>query len=235
MISDPADAALPAMPEPVKLQKNYPVDISAQPTSVNKDAKIVPHATNLEMVCEDKTTRLVNLNYPVRKEFNWVPESCEEVNLQIEIGSVVLNRQYKGKLAFPLFIQEFQTGSHSFVPSDFPNEQKLLNRMQVESITVGYKFGRIKPVLDIIAKENDRLLAQKKAEAARAKVPEKKGPDIVEALVAVQKMQKQEELENEAIKRAWKAKQEQKAEDMKKAWEAKLPDVPSEMSTCWDQ
>jgi type VI secretion system protein ImpL len=230
----PADTSQPAVPEPIKMLENYAVDISAQPTSVNKEAKIIPHATRLELVCENKTTSLINMNYPVRKEFNWAPLSCEEVGLQIEVGSLVLKRQYKGKFAFPLFIRDFQSGSHTFKPSDFPDEQKLLSRMQIQSINVSYTFNRIKPVLEIIAQEEDRLQAIKKAEEAKAKTPEKKGPDIVEALAAMEKKQKREELENEAMKRAWKAKQAQRAEEIKKAWEAKLPNVPSEISTCWD-
>jgi type VI secretion system protein ImpL len=225
----------PAMPPPLKMQSNYPVGISGQPTSVNKEAKIIPHSTQLELVCEDTTTRLVNLNYPVRKEFNWAPKNCEEVNLQIEVGSLVLKRQYKGKFAFPLFIQDFQSGSHNFKASDFPDEQKILSRMQIQVINVSYKFDKIKPILDIIAQEEDRLQAIKKAEEAKAKIPEKKSDNIAEALIALEKKQKQEELENEALKQAWKAKQAKQAEALKKAWEEKLPDVPREISTCWDQ
>ncbi|OQX20440.1 MAG: hypothetical protein BWK76_01195 [Desulfobulbaceae bacterium A2] len=231
----PAAETAPSVPGPLKLRESYLVDINALPITVNKDAKLMPHAASLEMVCGDNSTRLLNLNYPVRKKFNWMPKNCDEVNVQIEIGSMVLRKQYKGQYAFPLFISEFQQGSHTFKPADFPDEQKLLTRQQVKQITVSYQFDNIKPLLEIIAQENERLQALKKAQEVKPKAPESKQPDITEALVAWEEKQKKLQHENEAIRSAWKAKQAQRAEAMKKAWEQQLPEIPGELCSCWDQ
>ena len=218
----------------IKLNSNYPVDISALPTDVNKDAKVIPHATTLELVCKNETTRLVNMNYPVHKEFNWAPQTCEEVNLQIDVGSLSLKRQFKGKLAFLLFLQEFQSGRHTFRPSDFPDEQALLSRMDIQSITVIYKFSGIGPLVKVIAQQKAQLQALAK-EDGDVSNSEKKDMNVAEALAAWEQKKKQDELRAEALKKAWQAKQAQKVEAIKKAWEEKLPEVPREISTCWDR
>jgi type VI secretion system protein ImpL len=187
------------------------------------------------MVCKNEATRLVNLNYPVHKEFNWAPQSCEEVNLQIEVGSLILRRQFKGKFAFLLFLQEFQSGSHSFKASDFPEEQNLLARMDIQSIIVSYKFDGIKPLVKIMALQKTQLQELAKAEEDKVSNPEKKDMNVAEALAAWEQKKKQDELRNEAMKKALQAKQAQRIETIKKAWEEKLPEVPREISTCWDR
>jgi type VI secretion system protein ImpL len=238
--AEPLDSAAqeankPAGPSAITLNKNYPVEVSALPTDVNKDAKVIPHSTTLEMVCKNETTRLVNLNYPVHKEFNWAPQSCEEVNLQIEVGSLILRRQFKGKFAFLLFLQEFKSGSHSFKASDFPEEQNLLARMDIQSIIVSYKFDGIKPLVKIMALQKTQLQELAKAEEDKVSNPEKKDMNVAEALAAWEQKKKQDELRNEAMKKALQAKQAQRIETIKKAWEEKLPEVPREISTCWDR
>ncbi|MFP7754270.1 type VI secretion protein IcmF/TssM N-terminal domain-containing protein [Thermodesulfobacteriota bacterium B35] len=223
----------PAIPEPVKLRDSYRVQVEARPTGVNRGATIMPHAVNLEMNCGEQTTRLINLNYPVRKTFDWRPEVCDEVRLQIEVGSLLLQKKYEGRLAFPMFVKEFESGSHVFRPADFPDQANSLKRMNISAITVNYRLKGIGPILEIIARENERIKALEKAEAEKKK--QSGGTDIRQLLAAWEAKQKQEALENEAMKRAWKARQEQRAAEIRKAWEARLPDVPRDITTCWDQ
>ncbi len=232
----PAEAA-PAgtvVPEPVQLKESYRVLVAARPTSVNRGATIMPHAVNLEMACGDRSTTLINLNYPVQKTFDWRPESCDEVRIQIEVGSLLLQKKYEGKLAFPMFVKDFQAGSHLFTPADFPDQAKALKRMKIKTITVNYRLKGIRPILEIVARENERIKAMERAEAER-KRQAGSGSDITKLLAAWERRQKEEALQNEAMKRAWKARQEKLAEQKKKAWEARLPDVPRDITTCWDQ
>ena len=49
------------------LASNYSITIKGMPTDVNKEARVKPHATRLEVECGDDISKLVNLNYPVRK------------------------------------------------------------------------------------------------------------------------------------------------------------------------
>ena len=222
------------IPEPVQLKDSYRVLVAARPTSVNRGATIMPHAVNLEMVCGDRSTTLINLNYPVQKTFDWQPESCDEVRIQIEVGSLLLQKKYEGKLAFPLFVKDFQAGNHLFTPADFPDQAKALKRMRIKTITVNYRLKGIRPILEIVARENERIKAMERAEAEQ-KRQAGKGSDITKLLAAWERRQKEEALQNEAMKRAWKARQERLAEQKKKAWEAKLPDVPRDITTCWDE
>lgn len=221
--------------QPNLLKSNYKVIVVANPTSVNQGAQISPHATRLELICKDKTTNIINLNYPIRKEFTWQPEKCSEVNLEIEVGSIVLKKKYEGELSFPLFLNDFTSGSHIYSAQDFPEKQKELDRMKIKFIKVTFHLDGAKPLIAIIEEEENRKKAEKAAEEARAKQAAQESQNMKAMLATWEKKQKMEALENEAMKRAWKLEQEKKAEALKRAWEAKLPDVPYSILTCWDE
>jgi hypothetical protein len=59
-------------------------------------------------------------------------------------------------------------------------------------------------------------------------------PNMAEILMSLENKRKAEELENAALKKAWKAKQAARAAQIKKQWEEKLPDVPRDITICWD-
>ncbi|WP_339137017.1 MAG: type VI secretion protein IcmF/TssM N-terminal domain-containing protein [Candidatus Electrothrix sp. GW3-4] len=224
------------IPSPPTLLPSYTVTVNANPTSVNPEAKIRPHATTLELICGAKTTRLVNLNYPRREEFVWEPNHCEALTLQVEAGSLVLKKKYEGQLAFAHFADDFRTGSHLFsVAADFPDLKKQLGRMQIKYIKISFRLQGAQPLLtllDQIEKREKALAAQEEKQKARQAAGS--GQEIKEALAAWERKQKMRALENEAMKQAWKARQEAKARRLKKAWEDKLPDIPLDITTCWD-
>ncbi|HSR13036.1 MAG TPA: type VI secretion system protein, partial [Thermodesulfobacteriota bacterium] len=122
-------------------KKSYAVTIGGLPTSANAEARSKPQATRLELQCSTGPQILENFNYPVNKNFTWTPESCADVNLQIEIGSIQLRKKYSGDQAFPEFLQDFRFGQHVFSPADFPAEKTALESMGVKSIRVQYQFG----------------------------------------------------------------------------------------------
>ena len=224
---------IPIPPEPT-IKANYGVQITANPTSANKDASIMPHVTTLELVCGDKTTNLVNLNYPIRKKMSWEPENCEEVNLRIEIGSLVLKKNYAGKLALAYFAKDFKDGSYVFSPKDFPEQQKPLLRMRIKNIKVNFQIKGGRPLIDIIDQQERRAKVLAEVEEKRKADATSSGQAIKELLATWDRKQKMTALENEAVKKAWKAKQQQKVKQLKESWEQKLPDVPHDITSCWD-
>jgi type VI secretion system protein ImpL len=131
------------------VQASYTVTIIGKPTSANKGALVVPHETVLEMQCADKTLLLANLNYPVKKTFEWSPQSCGDVVFKIKIGDLILTKKYTGYLAFAKFLRDFEKGSRSFSSSEFPNEEADLKRMGIRYIVANYSFRGHKPVIGL--------------------------------------------------------------------------------------
>jgi type VI secretion system protein ImpL len=131
--------------KPVKA--NYVVTFKGLPTSANKEARIQPHATRLELECVGKTQNLVNRNYPIRKTFNWAPQTCGDVLFAIEVGNLVLTRKYKGFRAFAKFLQDFSKGRRTFYPGDFPDQAGALKRLGIKQIVVQYEISGSGPAI----------------------------------------------------------------------------------------
>lgn len=121
-------------------KSRYSVKIKAYPTDTNRNARLRPHATMLELQCGDETTRLENLNYPVAKTFVWSPQSCGDVTFQISVGNLILTKRYTGYNAFAKFLDDFKTGQKRFSAEAFPNEQAALRRLGISYIRARYHF-----------------------------------------------------------------------------------------------
>jgi type VI secretion system protein ImpL len=132
------------------VQASYTITIKGEPTGANKEASVIPHATELEMQCADKTLKMVNMNYPVRKRFKWSPQDCGNVAFRIKIANLVLTKKYGGNLAFAKFLNDFQKGTRIFYPSEFPNEATDLKRMGIRYIKAKYKFAGHRPALGLL-------------------------------------------------------------------------------------
>ena len=129
---------------------SYSVSINGEPTSANKEASVIPHATELEMECSDKTYRMVNLNYPVREKMTWSPQTCGDVTFKIKISDIVLTKRYTGDKAFAKFLKDFIDGARTFYPKEFPSEEAALKRIGVSSITARYHFEGHKPIIQLL-------------------------------------------------------------------------------------
>lgn len=164
--SDTEDTPAPETP----LMFNGNVTVKALPTDVNPDAGIRPQATTLEVKCGNDIVQLTNLNYPVRKVFEWSSQACDEVVFTVEIGSIVLRKIYKGNMGFPSFLSEFGDGTRRLYPRDFPQDEASLRRFNIQYIQVNYQFEGHAPVLAFYRKY---LAAQAKTQAAKKpkKVP----------------------------------------------------------------
>ncbi len=140
----------------VPVRPSYRVTITGLPTDANARARVKPHATHLELQCAGETLRLTNLQYPVRKTFDWSPRGGCDVVFTIEVGDLVLTRTYTGSLAFARFLDDFRTGQHRFVPGDFPQDAAALKRMGISSITARYRFEGHQKVIELLGAENMR-------------------------------------------------------------------------------
>jgi len=135
----------------VKLVRaDYTVSIRGLPTDINPEAQIKPHATSLELQCADKAQKLINLNYPVRKTFNWSPETCRDVIFQIEVGNLVLTKKYTGYRAFAKFLKDFIDGQRTFYPKEFPMHKTALKRLGIRYIKVNYQFNGNRPIIALL-------------------------------------------------------------------------------------
>jgi type VI secretion system protein ImpL len=129
------------------VRENYQVTFRGLPTSANREARIQPHATRLELDCAGKTQRLVNRHYPIRKTFNWSPQTCGNVLFEIEIGSLVLKQKYTGFLPFAQFLNDFSKGRRTFYPKDFPDQSGALKRLGIKYIVVEYELSGSRPAI----------------------------------------------------------------------------------------
>lgn len=126
---------------------SYPVSIEALPTSANAGAIFQPSKVQLTVQCQAGPETLTNYNFPVRKKIDWT-DSCGDTTLKIAIGQVVLKKTYSGPLGFPAFLRDFASGSHRFVPSDFPDFEGDLRDYHVKYIKVAYRMRGAKAVTD---------------------------------------------------------------------------------------
>ena len=148
------DAFLPYLSKGARAARptrsSYRIKVRAYPTDTNRNAKLQPHSTVLEMQCADKSTRLENLNYPVAKTFVWSPGNCGDVLFNISVGNLVLTKAYTGHHAFPKFLNDFKTGQRIFKRSEFPSEEAALRRMGITYIKAKYQFQGQKAVLGLL-------------------------------------------------------------------------------------
>ena len=128
-------------------KQSYAVTLQGLPTDANPEAQTRPHSARLELLCQAGPQALVNLNYPVSKTFNWSSDTCSDVVLTVEVGKVTLTKMYSGEQGFPEFLQDFRSGSRTFLPSEFPGESEALARLGVRFIRVNYRISGDKPVV----------------------------------------------------------------------------------------
>ena len=134
-------------------KQSYNITIKGLPTDANQDARIKPHATHLELQCAEGTVSLNNYHFPVSKTFIWNPQTCNDVIFKIDVGNLVLTKIYRGPQGFSDFLGEFQSGSRSFNPNEFPQQSGELQKLGIKYIKVNYSFRGIQ---DVVGKSRSR-------------------------------------------------------------------------------
>ena len=139
------------------IKQSYKVRITALPVDTNKEASVKPHATHLKIQCADKTKRIDNYQFPVRKTITWSPASCGDVILEIDVANLKLVKKYTGYNAFAKFLMDFRYGQKTFKPSEFPEQEAALKRLGIRFIRVKYQLKGHKPVLRLLARAPKRV------------------------------------------------------------------------------
>jgi len=141
----------------------YRVVVKGMPTEVNQEVWIKPNKTILVLHCAGGVESLVNEQYLKSETFNWLPGTCSDVVIQIDIGKLSIRKKYEGSQAFPRFLMDFPGGKHSFYPHEFPEEQGDLKKLGVKYIEINYVFsGDYQEILDLFKdrpKEIQRSIA----------------------------------------------------------------------------
>ncbi len=118
--------------------KSAKLSLAASPIGVNDGAKARPYAAILSIQCAQEVIELSNLNMEASDTFEWKPDQCGEVTLDIEIDNLTLTKRYPGQLGLSMFLQEFQDGARVFTPADFPASMQRLDDLGVREITLRY-------------------------------------------------------------------------------------------------
>ncbi|MBU2880495.1 hypothetical protein KO525_00735 [Psychrosphaera sp. B3R10] len=130
-------------------QEFYPVNLATLPTGTNLDAKYHVSKTELELLCAEGSTILVNQNFANSQMFKW-GESCSEVKLRINIGRFVLEKRYEGELGFPNFLADFKTGQKRFTAGDFPELADRLREAGVSYVDLQYTMSGQNALLEAL-------------------------------------------------------------------------------------
>lgn len=139
--------------------KSAKLSLAASPIGVNNGAKARPYAAILSIQCTQEAIELSNLNMEASDTFEWKPDQCGEVTLDIEIDNLTLTKRYPGQLGLSMFLQEFQDGARVFTPADFPAAMQQLDDLNVREITVRYDMQGRDDVLRL-AEDYSYLLEQ---------------------------------------------------------------------------
>ncbi|WP_441460886.1 type VI secretion protein IcmF/TssM N-terminal domain-containing protein [Burkholderia thailandensis] len=117
------------------------IEIVAQPTDVNPEARARPFETVLTLQCAPQARTLANYNLRVSERIDWQPDQCGDATLRIALGGVTLTRRYAGPLGIARFVQDFRYGVRRFTPGDFPDAKAQLERLGVRHVDVRYDFS----------------------------------------------------------------------------------------------
>ena len=123
------------------MPQTYAVTVEAVPVDVNADALEKPYAVTLSLSCAQQKQELINYNSPASQRFSWQRDGCGDTYLAISFKSVTLSVRYPGESGFVGFLHDFQYGAKIFRPADFPDQESLLKKLGITTITLRYKLS----------------------------------------------------------------------------------------------
>ncbi len=125
----------------------YLVNIATVPIDVNQYASETPYAVELTLQCAREQQSMMNYNSPTSKSFTWTQGSCGDTSLSIRFKSLTLEILYAGENGFLNFLNDFQYGKKTFHATDFPSHQSVLEKLNINDITLQYTFSNIEDIL----------------------------------------------------------------------------------------
>ena len=148
--------------------KSAKLSLAALPIGVNPSAKARPYAAILTIQCNQEEIGLSNLNMAASNTFEWRPDQCGEVALDIQIDNLTLTKRYPGPLGLAIFLEEFADGSKTFTPTDFPAAMQELERLGVTEISLRYDMVGRDMVLKLA--EDYRFILEQTTPSVRSAV-----------------------------------------------------------------
>lgn len=161
--------------------------ITSRPIGVNPGARANPYAAQLSIQCANEQITLDNYNMAVTSSFDWSPDQCGDVTLDILIDDLTLTRRYPGPMGLARFVEEFVDGQRLFTPEDFPQVADELENLNVSAIYVRYDLIGQEKLLDIAhhleyLAETSRPSLGPTAAKLSVKVPERVGQCWMEGI-----------------------------------------------------
>ncbi|MDR2669769.1 MAG: hypothetical protein LBC14_07460 [Desulfovibrio sp.] len=129
------------------MPQEYAVTVDAVPVDVNDDALEKPYASILSLDCARDKQELVNYNSPASRRFTWQRDGCGDTRLSVAFKSMTLDVLYPGQSGFVAFLNDFQYGSKTFAPHDFPDKEAVLKKLGVTQLTLRYKLSGADAIL----------------------------------------------------------------------------------------
>lgn len=148
--------------------KSAKLSLAALPIGVNPSAKARPYAAILTIQCNQEEIGLSNLNMAASNTFEWRPDQCGEVTLDIQIENLTLTKRYPGPLGLATFLEEFAGGSKTFTPADFPAAAQELDNLGVTEISLRYDMVGRDMVLNLA--EDYRFILEQTTPSVRSAV-----------------------------------------------------------------
>lgn len=157
------------------------VAIEMTPPLMSTGAKRLPQRTSLSLQCAQKTIKLDNYNFPTKQVFDWDSASCGDTTISFQFPEWSIQKTYSGTDGFLKFLHDFQSGSKTFVPKDFPGSEELLQGVNIESINLKWQLQGQEAVLSHAQQKEQIKTELKQVQQAMQTVRQNQaGPDLAE-------------------------------------------------------
>lgn len=129
--------------------KGSKLTIISAPIEVNEESRIYPNGSILTLNCESGKHVLENYNYNSSLVYDWKPNDCTSVKIEILYDNFTLVKESDDDSAFSSFLNLFSRNSSvKFSSSEFPDQRQMLNALGIEWINLSYRFKGAEKIRD---------------------------------------------------------------------------------------
>lgn len=121
--------------------KSAKITLTSLPLEVNEDARINPNGAILTLICESGDKVLENYNYNASLVYDWKPNDCSSVKIDILFDGFKLTKEYDGDYAFSDFLTQYtHAGGVKLLSNEFPSQKQMLNAYGIDWISLSYRL-----------------------------------------------------------------------------------------------
>ena len=121
--------------------KQWSLQLTAQPTGINREALAQPYQTLLTAQCKNGLLQLNNFNFPMTEDWQWSRSSCSDIQLQIKVGQLTLLKKFQGADGMLQFLRDFRDGSQIYTQADFPQQRSQLQALKISEIKTYFEIS----------------------------------------------------------------------------------------------